>query len=109
MIDALFGGKTAEKVLLYIQNYGEGYALAIARKFSTSLSAIQKQLQKFESAGILVSQMKGKTRLYMWNPRYAFKNELQSLLTKALSLVPKDETKLYFRNRQRPRRFGKPL
>lgn len=109
MIAAILGGKTAEKVMLYMQNYSEGYASAIAQTFSINLSVVQKQLQKFERAGVFVSQLKGKTRVYSWNPRYPFTQELQAFLQKALLLLPVEERKQFFTGRTRPRRTGKPL
>lgn len=109
MLELLLGGKTAEMVLLYIQNYGDAYASAIAETFGAPLSIVQRQLRKFEMAGILVSQMKGKTRVYYWNPRYPLQIELQAFLKKALSLLPESEQREYFRRRMRPRRTGKPL
>ena len=108
MIAGFMGGQAAEKVLLYMANYGEGYAQGIANTFQESLSAIQRQLQKFERAGLLVSQLKGRTRLYLWNPRFPLKSELLALLLKALDLLPDAEKKAYFRQRTRPRRAGKP-
>ena len=58
--------------------------------FNTSLAPIQKQLEKFESGGIVYSRLIGKTRLYAFNPRYAFKAEVESLLEKALTFYPQD-------------------
>lgn len=109
MIEVIVGGQAAEKLLLYLENYGEAYAKEVSRTFLISLSAVQKQLQKFESNGILVSQLKGKTRIFTWNPRYALLTEFRTLLQKALSLLPDSEQKKYFRKRIRPRRTGKPI
>jgi hypothetical protein len=108
MIESLVGNKSAEKVLLFLANYGEGYASDIADTFGTPLYSIQQQLKKFERAGVLVSLEKGKTRLFTWNPRYPLRKELEALLKKALSLIPESETKAFFRKRKRPRRSGKP-
>ncbi len=109
MIEQLLGSKSAEKVLLFLANYDEGYAKDIADTFGTALFSIQKQLLKFEQAGILVSQEKGKTRIFSWNPRYPLRKELLVLLKRSLELMPESETKAYFRKRQRPRRTNKPL
>ncbi len=109
MLEQLFGNKSAEKVLLFLVHYGEGYARNISETFETSNFAIQKQLLKLEHAGILVSQLKGKTRVFTWNPRYPLLRELQALLKRALDLLPAEEERRYFRQRRRPRRSGKPL
>jgi hypothetical protein len=109
MLEALFGNSTAEKVLLYLEEYGEGYALAIARTFDeVTLSMVQRQLERFERAGLLVSVRKGRTRLFQWNPRYPFAGEVRALLRKAIRALPERDQKRYFRERRRPRRTGKP-
>jgi hypothetical protein len=110
VLEGIFGNASAEKVLLYLEQYGEGYATAIARTFDDlTLNMAQRQLDRFERAGALVSALKGRTRLYTWNPRYPFAPELRSLLAKALELLPASERKRYFSERRRPRRAGKPL
>ncbi|MEE9279391.1 MAG: ArsR family transcriptional regulator [Myxococcota bacterium] len=109
MLEGLFGNATAEKVLLYLEQYGEGYATAIAGTFErVSISMVLRQLERFENAGLLVSFPKGKTRLFTWNPRYAFLDEVRALLNKALRALPADERRRYFAERRRPRRSGKP-
>lgn len=109
-LEALFGGKAATRVLLFIENYGDGYARRIARTFDMPVSEIQKQLGKFEVAGILVSRNVGTSRLYTWNPRDPALNGLRALLRDTLeSGIPESTIKKYFRQRQRPRRKGKPL
>jgi hypothetical protein len=108
MLETLFGGATAEKVLLYLASYGEGYAKEIADRFSIPFSMVQKQLMKFEAAGLLASQLKGRTRVYAWNPRFPLKAEALALLQRALEFIPEDEQRRYFQARRRPRRAGKP-
>lgn len=62
MIEALLGNSTAEKVLLYIANYGEGYISGIAETFKISKSQVRKQLLRFENGGILVARDKERQR-----------------------------------------------
>ena len=110
MLEGIFGNASAEKVLLYLEQYEEGYATAIARTFDDlTLHMAQRQLERFERAGALVSSLQGRTRLYGWNPRYPFRGELRALLRKALDQLPASERKRYFSERRRPRRAGKPL
>ena len=109
MLEGVFGNASAEKILLYLEQFEEGYATAIARAFDDlTLNMAQRQLDRFERAGALVSTLKGRTRLYTWNPRYPFRNELRALLAKALELLPPEERKRYFAERRRPRRASKP-
>jgi len=109
MLDALLGNKTAERVLLYLANYGQGYARQIAATHGSSVSVILKQLARLENGGILVSRSLGRTRVYELNPRWFFHKELKALLEKALAALPEEEVKKHYRARRRPRRAGKPL
>ena len=94
---------------MYIYTRGEGYAREIARFYETDLLPIQKQLDKLEAGGVLVSREVGKTRPYVFNPRYPFLNELKALLEKALSFFPQEEQGKFMMNRRRPRARGKIL
>jgi hypothetical protein len=107
MLEPLLGSKSSEKVLIFIEALGEGYPREISRFFNISLDPIQKQMDKFELGGILVSFLKGRTRLYTFNPRYPFLKELKELLDKALTFYPEDERERLLMNRRRPRRRGK--
>ena len=109
MIEPLPGSTNSERVLLFILARDEGYASEIARFFDTDLYGIQKQLDKLEMGGVLVSRRVGRTRLYSFNPRYAFRKELRALLRKALLFYPKNEQEKLLLVRRRPRRRGKPL
>jgi len=109
-LQTLFGGNAAVKVLLFVENYGEGYASQIARTFSIPVSEVQKQLAKFESAGIFVSRMVGTSRMYTWNPRDQGLDGLRRLLKDTLDKgMPNETLKLLYRQRRRPRRKGKTL
>jgi predicted transcriptional regulator len=109
MLEPLLGSKSSEKVLIFIEVFGEGYAREISRFFEINLDPIQKQLDKLEVGGILVSFVKGRTRIYTFNPRYPFLKELKVLLDKALTFYPEDERERLFMNRRRPRRRGKSI
>ena len=109
MIEALLGSKNAERVLIYIYSREEGYAREIANYYKTGLMPIQKQLDKPEIGGVLVSRAVGKTRPYTFNLRYPFLNELKALLEKALLFYPEDEREQLVMNRRRPRAKGKAL
>jgi hypothetical protein len=109
MLEPLLGSRSSEKVLMFIAVRGEGYPREISRSAGIALDPIQKQLDKLEFGGVLVSQTKGRTRIYTFNPRYPFLKELKQLLDKALSFYPEDEREKLLMNRRRPRRRGKPL
>lgn len=109
MIEVLLGSKNAERVLIYIFAREEGYPREIARFFNTDLKSIQNQMDKLEAGGVLVSRAVGRTRPYVFNPRYPFLNELKTLLEKALSFYPAKEQDELTTNRRRPRAKGKEL
>jgi hypothetical protein len=107
-LEAIFGSKSAALTLLFLQNYGEGHTSRIARTFEVSVTAIKRQLVRFESSGILVSRMIGKSRVFTWNPSSSTGKNLRVFLEAELEKLPKDVQQQYFRQRQRPRRTGKP-
>ena len=109
MLEPLLGSTNAERTLLFIQARGEGYASEIASFFKTNLFGIQRQLDKQEAGGILKSRKVGRTRLYTFNTRCPYINELNMLLEKTLDFYPPDLKDMLLVNRRRPRRRGKPL
>ncbi len=109
-LETLLGGKAATRVLLFIENYGEGYASKIARNFSMPVSEVQKQLAKFENAGILVSRKVGNSRIYTWNPRDPGLEGLRLLLRDTLDRgIPESTLEKFYRERQCPRRQDKKV
>lgn len=108
MLEPIVGSLSAERVLLYLQNYEEGYALGIASTFEIPLSVVQKQLVKFELGSILVSRTVGRTRLYTWNSRYPLQAALRNLLAETMNYLDPTDVRRYYRQRRRPRRTGKP-
>ncbi|NGX26757.1 MAG: hypothetical protein K940chlam6_00682 [Chlamydiae bacterium] len=111
MLERLFGNKNIEKVLFYLAFNEKCYATQLSNNFDSALSGFQNTLDKLEYAGVLVSFLEGRTRMYQFNPRYPFLNELKSLLSRAYNYLPESIRKKYYekRIRKRPRRKGKPL
>lgn len=109
MLEAVLGSTSAERVLLFIYARDQGYATEIAQLYETDLSPIQKQLARMERDGLLVNKLVGRTRVYEFNPRYAFLKEVKQLLAKALEFAPSALQEKLVMNRTRPRKAGKPL
>lgn len=109
MIESLVGSINCERVLVFLVARGEGYAREMATFYDSSLLPIQKQLDKLEAGGVLVSRTAGRTRLYTFNPRYPLLTELTALLEKAITFYDKELQQRLLLNRLRPRRRGKPL
>jgi len=109
MIEVLFGNKTAAQVMLYLFHYGEAYPNGLARDQGIALSQVQKQLDKFEVAGLLVSKRLGTTRIYEFNPKLGVVKKIKELLEIFYEAIPLDERERMFSTRRRPRRRGKPV
>lgn len=109
MLEGLFGTANKEKVLLYIYAREEGYPREVAKYYDIDLRTIQNQFEKLELGGVLYSRLVGRTRLYAFNPRFVFLEELKQMLDKALSFYPEEERERLLMARRRPRRKGKPL
>lgn len=111
MLEYLFSNKNVEKILIYLNLHQKANATELSRSFHSALDPIQKSLKKLETGGLLVSFLEGKTRVFQWNPRYPFLEEIQSLAEKVYEYVPtsireRDYQKM---KRKRPRKTGKPL
>jgi hypothetical protein len=109
VLKPILGSVSKERVLVFLVARGESYPREIARFYRTDLDPIQKQLDRLELGGVLVSRMAGRTRLYSLNPRYPFLPELRALVEKGLSFYPVNERDRLCMTRRRPRRRGKPL
>ncbi len=109
MLEAVVGSRAAERVLVFMAARGKGYAKEIADTFGMNATQIQKQLNRMERDGLLVSQQVGRARVYEMNPRFLFKEELIALLSKVLESYPGEIREALLMNRRRPRRKDKPL
>jgi len=111
MLESLFGNETIERVLFFLLRNESCYALQLKKQFGTALSPLQQALLRLEKGGILVSRLVGKTRVFQFNPRYHFRQELCSFLERAYTTLPIEMKKKYYESpeRKRPRRTGKPL
>lgn len=109
MLEPLFGSVNRERVLIYILARGEAYAREVATYFEAALLGVQRQMEGLEAGGVLYSRKAGRTRLYGFNPRYAFLPELKELLEKVLTFYPDEERERLVMVRKRPRRKDKPF
>lgn len=109
MLEAVVGTESAERTLMFLSVRERGYAAEIARMFETDITSIKNQLERMERDGLLIHERVGRTKVYSFNPRFAFLGEVQAMVSKAVSFLPKklrDDLEL---DRRRPRRTGKPL
>lgn len=109
MLETIFGNQTAAKIMLYLFHYGEAYAHGVSRDMNITLSQVQKQFDKFESAGILVSKKTGTVRIYQFNPKLKVVTKIKELIEAFYEAIPLEEREKLFITRRRPRRRGKPV
>jgi DNA-binding transcriptional ArsR family regulator len=111
MLEYLFANKNVEKILIYLFLHEKANASELRIVFGSALDPIQKTLRKLEEGGLLFSFLEGKTRVFKWNPRYAFLKEIQALAEKAYEYLPRDIQEIQYlaTKRKRPRKTGKPL
>lgn len=108
-LEVLFGNRTAAKLMLYLFHYGEAYASGAARDLGVALSPVQRQFDKFEAGGLLVSKMLGNTRVYTFNPKQPATRKLKELIQVFYEGLSLNERERLFPSRRRPRRRGKPV
>ena len=105
----LFGSRAAEATLLHLYHYGESYGRAISSDFEISLDSVQRQLEKFENAGVLVSKRQGRTLLFSWNPKSGLTEAVKALVAVVYERIPLEKRPAIFPTRRRPRRKDKPV
>jgi hypothetical protein len=110
MLEKLFGNAVIEKILFFLLRNEKAYGSEVAQHMNIALYSVQQALKRLEDGGIIVAQSVGKTRVYQFNPRYPFQDELKLFLEKAYTFLPEGDGIKYERAvRKRPRKTGKPL
>jgi hypothetical protein len=100
MLKMLLGCRSVEKVLFFLLVNEKCYAHQLHRTLQTSLTPIQKALNRLENGSVLMSYQEGKQRIYQFNPDYPLLSELEFLLNKAFSLLPIQDKKSYYYMKQ---------
>jgi len=109
VLGEVMGGRAAEAVMLHLCHYGESYGRAIASDFGVTLYPIQRQLDKFEKAGVLVRKNHGKTVVFAWNAKSRFAKRMKSLVEVVYEGMSLEEREARFSVRRRPRSKDKPV
>jgi len=105
----ILGSASAEAALLHIYHYGETYGRAVSADFGVSLDAVQKQLDKFERAGLLISKRQGRTLVYTWNPKSRGASRLRELVSIYYDSLPEEVSREKLSTRRRHRSKDKPI
>lgn len=109
MLDKILGSETAQKIFLHLYHYGETYPSAVAKDFNISLGQVQRQFDRFEDAGIIISKLSGRTRVYQFNKKLEIVNPFIEIVKRIYDSIPLQEKEQIFHTRRRPRRRGKPV
>jgi Family of unknown function (DUF6314) len=96
MLEVLCGNKNVQRILIFLFVNGKCYGTQLHRALKTSLTPIQKALNRLENGRLITSYYEGKTRIYQFNPAYPLLKELEELLKKAYTLLPANEKKNYY-------------
>ncbi|NJM37193.1 MAG: ArsR family transcriptional regulator [Akkermansiaceae bacterium] len=105
----LFGSRAAESVLLHLYHYGETYGRAVSADFKISLDSVQRNLEKFERAGVLICKKNGRTLIYNWNPKSRLSKRLQDLVEIIYESMSLETREIIFSTRRRHRSKDKPV
>ncbi|HTX55477.1 MAG TPA: hypothetical protein VMD47_00100 [Candidatus Acidoferrales bacterium] len=106
MDSALFGSAIRTDTLVAIGRLGESYPRELGALLGRAPTEIRRVVASLEDAGVIVTRLRGRTRLVTLNPRFPAKDALLHLLLQ-MSEWPKYER--IWKIRRRPRASGKPL
>lgn len=109
MLDKILGSKTAQKIFLHLYHNGETYPSAVARDFKITLSQVQRQFDRFEDTGIIISKLSGRTRVYQFNKKNTLVKPFTEMIKRVYDSIPITEKEKLFSSRRRPRRRGKQV
>lgn len=82
MLETLITSKTRLKLLLkfFLNPESKGYLRSLESEFKESTNGIRLELNRFEDAGMLVSQMKGNKKIFQANKSHPLFNQLQVII-----------------------------
>jgi len=84
MLETLITSKTRIKLLLkfFLNSNSSSYLRSLENEFGESSNAIRLELNKFENAGLLNSDLKGNKKFYKANTKHPLFNDIQNILMK---------------------------
>lgn len=88
MIETLISSKTRVKLLLkfFLNSSNSSYLRNLESEFGESSNAIRLELNKFEEAGLLVSNHQGNKKYFQANKEHPLFNDLHNILLKFTGL-----------------------
>lgn len=88
MLETLISSKTRIKLLLkfFLNAKSRGYLRGLSEEFGESTNAIRLELNRFEGAGMLTSEIEGNKKLYRANVTHPLFHELQNIIKKFVGI-----------------------
>lgn len=88
MLEALITSKTRIKMLLkfFLNSNSRAYLRSLAQEFGESTNAIRMELNKFEQAGLLQSELTGNKKLFRANTRHPLFSDIHNLILKHVGI-----------------------
>ena len=100
---SLIGSATRAKILLYLCVYKETYPRELTINLRLPLFGVQTQLKNLLKGGVVVVRKDANRQMFSFDPGYALRKELLSLLKKAMLTLPEKERSLYLKPKLTPR------
>jgi len=84
MLESLITSKTRIKLLLkfFLNIQNQGYLRSLEQEFNESTNGIRQELNRFESAGLLLTESYGNKKLYRANILHPLFKDLNSIIRK---------------------------
>ena len=88
MIEALISSKTRIKLLLkfFLNSNTKAYLRGLETEFGESTNAIRVEINRFENAGMLTSELVGNKKIFQANTTHPLFQELHNILLKHVGL-----------------------
>ena len=88
MLDALITSKTRLKLLLkfFLNPGSQGYLRSLESEFGESTNGIRLELNRFESAGMLVSELEGNKKVFQADAKHPLFGQLQKIIHNYIGL-----------------------
>ncbi len=88
MLESLITSKTRIKLLLkfFLNINNQGYLRSLETEFNESTNGIRQELNRFEQAGLLLSEQEGNKKLYRANTKHPLFKDLNSIIRKFIGV-----------------------
>ncbi|NVK04822.1 MAG: ArsR family transcriptional regulator [Flavobacteriia bacterium] len=88
MLETLITSKTRLKLLmrLFLNPESKGYLQGLASEFGESSNSIRVELNRFDKAGLIVSEQEGRKKMYRANRRHPMFDDVQRIIRKYVGI-----------------------